>query len=597
MDADSQPVIDEEAIAEEEFVADVEDVVGGNPLVYGGNETTAQNTLGQSDEEEKEKLAGAIGTGDLASAGGPFNNENALRSESVNNNENPFGVDSGSEKAFGGPGTAPLDNATDTIAPNVVPEASGNSFGVTEPGMETSGVASATMGGQSMTAGVSEPTIGQLTNNAAAEAPQMTEAPMTQAPVAATTPVVANETKKSKKGLIIGIIVAVVLLLAALIGGIIFYNLHESKERALADAMSGIWGAEARQFDGKVAVTFKGKLKTDFVEGMVLSFKSDNKATNFSGSGDLTVNFKDTDPLNISVSSAYISGDSIYVKLDKLEDTVKNLDLGTIIGADGDDTEQYVKLIEDVLVAVAKEIDGTWYKINAETFGDSKKAKESYECLTKALDELSGSEVRDKVASIYKAHPFIVFKDKDSEKADGLTYYYVDVNKDESKAFSKDVEELNVVKDLKACSDSRSSTDGGDSGAAKEEIKAETDIKLGISGWSHELRAIKGTSTSDEVEMEIDIKIGYDNKDVSAPASDATNIADAVEDLYSAAEGAYKKSYLKMAKEYCKNNYGSSERAYEYCYDMMEKELNRSLSNLLGGLGGSIIRTSMLSED
>ena len=29
----------------------------------------------------------------------------------------------------------------------------------------------------------------------------------------------------------------------------------------------------------------------------------------------------------------------------------------------------------------------------------------------------------------------------------------------------------------------------------------------------------------------------------------------------------------------------------------MEKELNRSLSNLLGGLGGSIIRTSMLSED
>ena len=598
MDADNKTVIDEEAIAEEEFVADLEDTIE-NPLVYDGEKITVQEKPEQLIVEEKEELTGAIGTGDLTPEGEPFNNEEALRSESVNNDENPFGVDSGSEKAFGGPETAPLDNATETIVPSAAPEAgSGDSFGVADTGAGTPGVTDFSASGPSAMASTSEPTIEQLVN-AAAGAPQTTEEPVNQTPVAATTaPAATNEPKKkSKKGLIIGIVVAV-LLLAAIIGGVVFYILHESKDRVLADAISGIWSSEARQFDGKITMTPSDEAKSASMKSVTVNFKGDSKAANFSGSGDLSIEFKEGDPLNIGLSGAYISGDGIFVKIDKLEEAIKKINLGAAIGMDGDDdTADYVKLVEKVLAAVAKKIDGTWYKINADTFGSDEKIKESYQCMTKAIEEMSSKEVKDKIADIYKAHPFIEFADKDNESADGLTYYYVKVNEDESKAFGTDVKELNVFKDLQACSSSNGDMAPSGSGTAeKKEEKAEADIKLGIKGWSHELKAIKGTVSYDDTKLEMDVKMSYDNKDVTAPAGDATNIADAGADLLNAAADAYKEGYTEIAKKYCKSA-TTNDRDYKSCYNMMEKQLDRSLQSLLGDLGGNIINTSALLED
>ena len=97
---DDKKVFDEEAIAEEEFVADLEDTIE-NPLVYDGDKITVQNKVESKPTEQKEELTGAIGTGDLTPEIEPFNNEDALRSENVNNDGNPFGTDSTSEKAFG----------------------------------------------------------------------------------------------------------------------------------------------------------------------------------------------------------------------------------------------------------------------------------------------------------------------------------------------------------------------------------------------------------------------------------------------------------------------------------------------------------------
>ena len=158
MDTDDKKVLDEEAIAEEEFVADLEDTIE-NPLVYDGGKITVQEKIEPEPTEQKEELVGAIGTGDLTPEKEPFNNEDALRSENVNNDENPFGADSTSEKVFGGPDTAPLDNASETIAP------SGDAtFGAANGGAENTPVVTDFSASESV-ATSSEPTIEQLAND------------------------------------------------------------------------------------------------------------------------------------------------------------------------------------------------------------------------------------------------------------------------------------------------------------------------------------------------------------------------------------------------------------------------------------------------
>ena len=80
--------LEAEAMAEEEFISDKEDEIE-NPLVYGDDKKLhLESQLHESEvDEKKDILPGAIGTGDLEAEGLPFNNEQALREEKMNENE------------------------------------------------------------------------------------------------------------------------------------------------------------------------------------------------------------------------------------------------------------------------------------------------------------------------------------------------------------------------------------------------------------------------------------------------------------------------------------------------------------------------------
>ena len=588
MDIDNQEgILDEEAIAEEEFIADPEETIKDNPLVYDGEKV--EEVQGEIEvAEDAGALTGAIGTGNLTLGGGPFNNEEALRSESVRNDENPFEENPSSEGSFGGPDAAPLSDATETIEPAEAKQ--DGAFGATDFSAEA-GVATATE--------AAEPTIADLAKEAATTPAQT---PLTaDTPVATTAPTAAEaaKPKKKKTGLIIGIIVVVILLLGAAIGGIIFYNTHEAKERVLADAMTGIWSADARQFDGTVSIEPK-KADTYGFKNMKLSFKSDNKAANFSGSGSLTVNLSGDNSLSVDLAGAYISSDGIFFKIDKLEEAVNDFDLSALFGdsaaSDKEMVEMYVDLFKDTIKGIAKEVDGTWYKIDASTFGSDKNSKKTYDCVTEALDSISSSETKSKITDIYKAHPFVEFEEgKDSESADGLTYYYVKTNEEEYKSFGNDVSELDATKKLESCFDDSSSSSDT---KKKKETKVEASVKFGIKGWTHELLAAKGNATSsDGTKLDFDIKIGYEDKSISAPTGDATNVADAAEKLVESATDSLKKSFPKFAKKMCEKEYAGNQQLVNLCIQEFEKQMDSFIKETMGGIGGGIVTTSTLLKE
>jgi len=645
MDADDNKIIDDEAIAEEEFVADLEDTIE-NPLVYDGEKITVQN--GPKEEEEVEGLPGAIGTGGLVADPEPFNNENALRSESVNNDGNMFGADPNSEKSFRGPDTAPLDNASETMAP--VSDSLGGGMGgdMNTPGAaapsamdvvntpanaaaEGSGLG--TVAGQANGAPAATPfgaagsTDGTANATFGAGVTPATDAsgmPTTAAAGASATNPADTPKKKKKTGLIIGIIL-ILLLIAAVVGGVVFYNIHESKEKKLSDAVSGFYSANARQLDGKVTLTFTSYEQDgaiveppDNIKDLTVDFKVDNGAADFSGSGHVALNMTDGKSYSIAIGGAYISNDGIYVMIDNIGETVKNLDIKTVMGDDAESfDDEELALIEDVMLGtigdVASVIDGKWYKINADTFGSDEKMKDSYECITKAIGDFSSDTVKKKIADIYAAHPFIVFDDKESEKADGLTYFYVKADEEEGKAFEKDIEELNEYKNLKACvnksgsSLSRSENNAYNMASSDTSVdesvelelpdvaveKIESNIKLGITDWTHELRSVKGDIESSLTRADFDMKISYEKKNVAAPVSDASDITKAYDDVMEVVQKSFRSRYLKYGKKVCEEN-TKNKAEYNECYKEVEETVD-IYSSFLGNDG--IIKTSAVLEE
>ena len=593
LDADEEKVIDEEAIAEEEFVADLEDTIE-NPLVFDGDKVTVESKKDESaSKPEREELPGAVGTGDLIPEEKPFNNEEALRSENVNNDQNPFSPDSPSEKGFGGPDVAPLEDAAETIAPAASTTATAE--GATEASTSNPFADSA-----------EKPSVAQSDNNtdsgASLSSTDATEstgggifastepAPVVNATTESAAPTVqdlandANKPKKKKTGLIVGIIL-VILLLGLIGGGIAFYLIHESKERVVSDSIANLIEADARQFDGTLTETNLDSENESF-KSFTLTFKADNNSANFSGVGSLKIKMKKGKDVELDVSGAYITNDAIYIKIDGIKKAVENA-LEEAIASD-DVSKDEAALIKDIVGAIADPLDDEWIKIKADDLKSYKQLKDGYDCMAKALDSVSEKGNKEKIIEAYKSHPFIMNDDKDGSSSDGLNYYYVKSDSEESKAFSEELEKIDFVKDFKSCSDSKSSTSKDDDDK-KDSDEVTSEMSFGITPWSHELKHVKGTAESKKMKFELDIKISYDNKSVAAPTSDAKTLEDVVEDMAKEIKTALSGQIESMCKEY--KAYGQT--MYEYCIEQYTKSFEEAfdIGNLLN-TGGGIINTS-----
>ncbi len=587
LDADEEKKIDEEAIAEEEFVADLEDTIE-NPLIFDGDKITVENKKNESaSKPEREELPGAVGSGDLIPEEKPFNNEEALRSENVNNDQNPFSPDSPSEKGFGGPNVAPLEDAAETIAPaaaaaeaeTVADAPAANPFA--GPATEVSGVA---QGGNNNSSTENSTNAGVFASTEPAAATAVTSGTAESAPTVQDLANGANKPKKKKTGLVIGIVL-VILLLGLIGGGIAFYLIHESKERVIGDSIVNLIEANARQFDGTYTQTNLSD-EDDSFESFTLTFKGDNNSANFSGSGSLHIDLKEGKDIELEVSGAYISNDAIYVKINgikkAIDDAMKE-DMDSSGGGLSSDEE--MAFMMDIISSIVKPLDDQWIKINASSLKPYASLKSGYDCMSNAIDGFAKEENKEKIVEAYKNHPFVMDTDKDSKSSDGLNYYYIKSDSEESKAFSEEIEKIDFVKDFKSCANIKSSEDDDD-----DESDLTSELSIGISPWAHELKHVKGTAKSKDYSAEINIKISYDDKSVAAPTSDAKTLDELAKDLSKSIKDVLSEQIATMCKEY--KTYGES--VYNYCVEQYTKRLDEEFNfeNLINS-GQGMIKTSI----
>ena len=618
--------LEAEAMAEEEFISDKEDEIE-NPLVYGDDKKLhLESQLHESEvDEKKDILPGAIGTGDLEAEGLPFNNEQALREEKMNENNDPLKNDSVEnpeqttpDMDFGANATdmqmnaeapksedtpkeaAPINEAL-SAEMDAMLNAAGNdpvmNMGAEVTDAPVQPVESETIApAAEQSANAGAPAVDASAENATAESTPAAGAAPTIADLAtnssantASTDATAKTKGKKKTGLIIGLAIAAVAVIGGGVGAIAYLNWHESPEQTLADAISNVWNAKNIQAEATITGEAKDK-DSDFSK---IELKMNMIATQNAASmsvNNLSIDTKENGSYSLSVESAYSLDDDIYFKIGGIKEAFD----GAMKNVDKDEAEE-LEAISGMVGGVIEVLDNQWIKIDSDLLKEMG-VKDQYDCYKEKAKALSSEDFKKKVAEIYENHGFIALKDDKVVKTeDGLSYYSIKIDDKESEAFGEEVEKLDEVKALTSCFDSELDTDDDEAeewdddldlefneDIKKEDEQRDYDLLVGISGWNHTLKAVEVKSSDDDADMSIKLNLSYDEKAVELPG-DAKNAKDLVEEL----KKAIQSSALDLVKQQVTAQCGlmyDSEKEITDCVETVMEENAEEIEEELGGL-------------
>lgn len=618
--------LEAEAMAEEEFISDKEDEIE-NPLVYGDDKKLhLESQLHESEvDEKKDILPGAIGTGDLEAEGLPFNNEQALREEKMNENNDPLKNDSVENPEQTTPdmdfGANAADMQMNAEAPkgedtpkeaapinealsaemDAMLNAAGNdpvmNMGAEVTDAPVQPVENETIApAAEQSANAEVPAVDTSAENATAESTPVAGAAPTIADLAtnssantASTDTTAKTKGKKKTGLIIGLAIAAVAVIGGGVGAIAYLNWHESPEQTLADAISNVWNAKNIQAEATITGEAKDK-DSDFSK---IELKMNMIATQNAASmsiNTLSIDTKENGSYSLSVESAYSLDDDIYFKIGGIKEVFD----GAMKNVDKDEAEE-LEAISGMVGGVIEVLDNQWIKIDSDLLKEMG-VKDQYDCYKEKAKALSSEDFKKKVAEIYENHGFIALKDDKVVKTeDGLSYYSIKIDNKESEAFGEEVEKLDEVKALTSCFDSEPDTDDDEAeewdddldlefndDIKKEDEQRDYDLLVGISGWNHTLKAVEVKSSDDDADMSIKLNLSYDEKAVELPG-DAKNAKDLVEEL----KKAIQSSALELVKQQVTAQCGlmyDSEKEITDCVETVMEENAEEIEEELGGL-------------
>ncbi len=612
--------IQEEAQAEEEFIADREDTV--RPMVFQKkNEDGTFKTIDTRPKTHSVDASdGVLGSGDLETGfGEPISNEEELRKESVKDDIDPISktgdaaepvADAPVEDSnLGGDAVAEepvatdsLDDAASTDEPAAEPEAPAE-----EPATEEAPAAEEKPAEEAPAeetpaeeAPAEDPMREGVKEASSADIPAATDTPtpipggMPTSPVTADAPAVqpAEPKKKKKTGLIIGLIIAVLLIAGGIVGAILFINAHEAPEQKVKDAVSNIFRAKT-----------VGATKVGAIESGKLPYIGMNVKSGSTEMGEMSMSF----------DFAIKGTGTFYLKVGGLDAVVDNL-MKTMPTGDSSSQEMNKKITDIVL----NPVNNKWIALDF----DDEEVKATASCMSESMSAVLSEGFRNKAGDAFEKYPFVKYK-KDSkvENRNGIDYYEVEIDDELSEKFSKELENADELKTFESCTSkftgagtatktsARKVTetvyddegldwddDAGDHSSPIADIAKDRTqtIKFGISSWSHELQAIEVISEDKDGKKDV---ANFTFKEISeGDVKDAKSIEDIVKTIMNdlpdvLAEYGCEAAMEQMDEEDFKEYYGSKKE----CIDVTKEELGEqfNINNMLGGISTTAIRHSI----
>ena len=470
MSPEERRIINEEAKAEEEFIADQEDSV--NPMFF--EKTEEEENRPSADAEQQ--LDGAFGSGGLVEEEpeDPVSNEEELRKEGADIDYTPIDI---------APAIEPAEETLEGIEqiadqpiadPNPVPAPEAKAPEVTDVATPTGEVVS--VAPKPIPAGM--PT---------------SSAPVTAEPKSDADTKKAAKPKKKKTGLVVAI-VAILLLVAG--GGLGFYtyNQHEAPERIVNDAVDSLLDSSVLGTTTNISTLNSGK------HPMIDATVRDSRYS----AGE-----------SVHVSIAFKDSAIIYLKLSNLKlvlDKVKSEEQKET------DTEKTWPLKSDIYNEVFSNIEDKWVSLSTAELDSDKKDEKKYKCIIESLDTFVSSSFKKKAAGIYRSNSFLNYDEKASiDEEDGVKQYPIEFSDENLDKYFAAIRETDEYSKFEACfvmsEDDDDEEDKVVGDVAEEEVVEKKDkkesvkksvkysAKFGIAGWSHDLQSmniVKKTTIKDK---------------------------------------------------------------------------------------------------
>lgn len=416
------------------------------------------------------------------------------------------------------------------------------------------------------------------------EEPAVEPAPTETAPVeptpapaepvieATSTPAPADSAKKSKKGLIIGVAAGVVVAGAA--GGFgIAYALDSKPENVAVSAFADFLSAKTMATSGVIELALNNdsdletncagnstvnciKQKENTIESVKVEINNDKNSSNETNTSATLKVVYGGEEISISLGSVVLKDYTIYAKIDGVKEAAKKaLEL-----AGSSELGDYAELYEDLIDAIASEIDGIWWKIYIPDVIDAideisasqkKQYKGIYQCAVEAADR--AVKKQDKYVEFYKDNAFVTleeYKGSGKPSAKG-TPYKIKIDAKKFTAFANKASKEAVDNEYNDCMDKvysssykRGDYEDEDSENTVPEIKEE-DVKKALEDFpeivvtiengffSHSLTGVYYADSNDSYSGKIDLKFSKEAKAVSAP-SDTKNVTELYENIMNA---------------------------------------------------------------
>lgn len=403
-----------------------------------------------------------------------------------------------------------------------------------------------------------------------------------------------NKEAKSKKpkakiAKIIMAIFLVLLLIGAGVGAAIYLSWRQSPEIVTKDALLAML---KERKDGSYKIRLNADLKShdkssafDNFGGtsksapaatkMSLNFDINAKGDNAMANGKIELELEEGKKLDLDVAAAYFEGKEIYFKLGNLgnilsKDLIKSLFGGENSGDDG-------ALLGQIMANVSKKLEDKWYKISVDDIKDEK-TKQAFSCTSNSVKELNSDKVRKQIAELYEKNTYLTVKDNKLDKEEGgLNYYKLEVDKEKAKAFGKAVEELDTVKKLTKCVEDGKSEEDEEALDEKvenesEDLSKDTEFSLAVEPWTHRARKFiikKNNDTKTETVVEFKDEV----KAVEKP-HEAKNIEQLKGDFLDASKTAYLDWVKVAAKTNCASQGAKAAECEKMVIDQFSKQLN-----------------------
>ncbi len=342
-----------------------------------------------------------------------------------------------------------------------------------------------------------------------------------------------EESPKSKKGLIIGIISAIVVAGGA-VAAFLILNKSSSPENVALDAVTKTIKAPAHKINGKIELStaVASVIEPNASNKAKITIEIDGENNNLDAASSATLTIKAT-----GMSDFVFRFDSILQKDGVIY--IKPSDLTAFINSIVSTYKDYLSVaplsnIVSEVKSLAAKVSSNWWRISLpevlEALGmKDKNFADEYECFVTTANTLAGESGRNALADTYKEHQFLNIKKSDK----GITSFTGDVYEatvDTNKLvdFWNKYITSDQVKEMDKCSSEKVTTK---TVTADKVPSISGTIFLDIDK-DHNLKGIYLSESKDNTTVDADLRIenGSEDFSTSAPAG-AKPITDLTNDV------------------------------------------------------------------